>query len=464
LVTAECLSNTGILPALACPKNGDLPATPSPTTASTSPYDYVTTVVYPDCAVGKSGTPHFPDDLCGTNFNTLAGGDWSEACTNEVCYGVPLYRQLLTTNNTTTITREGRAWIDKGCNLSANRTKDACRWPFVRMGGQSTYQRSTMTLNNNVYYLDTSVNSAQQKNEQFFPTSNGNPRSFNVFKKDQKYYVFLLFSKPSTTQTYQIYVGPNFNLANDLKAVRADLTNAPIGSFTDLGSYTSTGWPKAWGTPHYNDSVACANVKTDDKGPVKDCYILQITLDMKDQTDLTLKPKNGLCLPVGFCRSTDGYGDFGSEHAFNKAFVVSNTTPGITPTGDGNGTCGCKPVAERTDPMFIANPQLANECQRTCKTWAVRDVDFPPLGPLGFSFVLRYDPEAANNKGLLWRPQPQYYLDDDHKTDWLSTVFANSAVPPDGAAGNKPGTGDCAYKLLPGTASCPMPTTTPDVP
>src|SRR5262249_1709619 len=206
----------------------------TPTTASTSPYDYVTTVVYPDCAVGKKKGdtfPHFPDDLCGTVFPTQAGGDWSEACTNETCYGVPLYRQLLTsTNGTTTIDREGRAWLDKKCNQSANRILDICRWPFVRMGGQSTYQRSTMTLNNNVYYLDTSVNSKQQATEQFFPKTNGNPRSFNVFKKGEKYYVFLLYSKPSTSQTYQIYVGPNFNLVNDLKAVRADLTNAPIGS------------------------------------------------------------------------------------------------------------------------------------------------------------------------------------------------------------------------------------------
>ena len=34
------------------------------------------------------------------------------------------------------------------------------------------------------------------------------PRSVNVFLKGQTYYMFFLFAKPATKQTYQIYVGP----------------------------------------------------------------------------------------------------------------------------------------------------------------------------------------------------------------------------------------------------------------
>ena len=50
--TAECLSNIGVTGALACPVNKVLPKTPTPAGAKTSPYDYVTTVVFPECGIG----------------------------------------------------------------------------------------------------------------------------------------------------------------------------------------------------------------------------------------------------------------------------------------------------------------------------------------------------------------------------------------------------------------------------
>ena len=53
-----------------------------PGTANTSPYQYVSTVVFPDC--GSTATCAAGDD----NWN------WSEDCTNNTCYGVPLYREL----------------------------------------------------------------------------------------------------------------------------------------------------------------------------------------------------------------------------------------------------------------------------------------------------------------------------------------------------------------------------------
>jgi len=56
-------------------------------TARTSPYEYVTTVVYPGCAANVD----FP------TAQSQCGSAWALACTTPACYGVPLYRQYMTT-------------------------------------------------------------------------------------------------------------------------------------------------------------------------------------------------------------------------------------------------------------------------------------------------------------------------------------------------------------------------------
>ena len=88
------------------------------------------------------------------------------------------------------------------------------------MGGQSTYQRSSLTVNHGTYFLDTSVSKTRNAREAFTTTTicpvtsppkrtrPALPRSVNVFLKGQTYYMFFLFAKPATKQTYQIYVGP----------------------------------------------------------------------------------------------------------------------------------------------------------------------------------------------------------------------------------------------------------------
>ena len=453
LQTAECLSNLGISPTndkitpkLPCPDaSGKLPATPTPTTATTSPYDYVTTVVYPDCGVsddsglGLCGSARAPDKSFnndGKHFTSIEGrgGTWSKECSNPACYGVPLYRQFLTGDQAGT-TRETKTWIDKGCDRIENKTLAACRWPFVRMGGQSTFNRSSLTANHGTYYLDTSVTLDQQLTENFSNTKpcpteikedtpNCAPRSVNVFVKG-KYYMFFVFAKTATKQTYQIYVGPGFTVGtkapsdqtSDLHAVRADLTSRPVNKFTNVD------WPTAW-TVNYNNTEAC--------GAVPNCGILQITIDMKDQTDLELKPKNGLCLPSTFCKSADG--------------------------DTGEGPCGGNPEMKK-DPSVLANPDLFDEIDRTCKTWAVRDVDFPDDGPLGFSFQMHNDPDGES---LAHRPAPLIFptTPDAGKPDWL-TQFMRTATAPDGKdkETGKAGIGDCYYaKLL--TNTTPLPTDT----
>src|SRR5262249_31381317 len=138
---------------------------------------------------------------------------------------------------------EWTTWKAKGCNSNSNtdtKLRMDCRWPFVRMSGQKTFQRSTLTANHGTYYIDTTVSASIQNSENFTKQS---PRSVNVFKKDQTYYVFFLYAKTATKQTYQIFVGPpktqqnqtGFNFiakpgaldSSDLHAIRPTLNTMP---------------------------------------------------------------------------------------------------------------------------------------------------------------------------------------------------------------------------------------------
>ena len=78
-------------------------------TARTSPYDYVTTVVYPGCVEKGDCGGHCRidgkscaiDDNCAKIANkdnscNLEGAFWGGDCGSSFCYGVPLYRQFLT--------------------------------------------------------------------------------------------------------------------------------------------------------------------------------------------------------------------------------------------------------------------------------------------------------------------------------------------------------------------------------
>ena len=69
------------------------------------------------------------------------------------------------------------------------------------MAGQDTFQRSTLATNNGVYYMDTTIGADAQVKAQ--PARN----LLNVFMPDNVYYSFVLYAKPTTKQTYQIYVG-----------------------------------------------------------------------------------------------------------------------------------------------------------------------------------------------------------------------------------------------------------------
>src|SRR5262249_38812985 len=119
------------------------PECESDRTATTSPYEQVTTVVYPGCAGNNS---------CGSN--------WGKQCSNQGCYGVPLYRQLLTNEEKNKPT------------LIPNTTK-------IRMMGPAVFGRINLTANHGTYYISTTDSATQQ-------AAAGDK---NIFEKEKTYYV-----------------------------------------------------------------------------------------------------------------------------------------------------------------------------------------------------------------------------------------------------------------------------------
>jgi len=159
-------------------------------TAKTSPYEQVTSVVYPGCGVG-----------CDPNI-------WNPNCTSG-CYGVPLYRQYLTGPEKT---------------QADPNTK-------IRMMGPAIAGRINLTTNHAKYYISTTDGDAAQQSAALK----------NIFQANQSYYVFLVYAQPGTRQTYQLYVGPNNpNFENtNVKAVGANLATLNV-AFKDFD------WPAGW--------------------------------------------------------------------------------------------------------------------------------------------------------------------------------------------------------------------------
>ncbi|GJM15047.1 MAG: hypothetical protein DHS20C13_03740 [Thermodesulfobacteriota bacterium] len=182
----------------------------SEASAKTSPYEYVSTVVYPDCGV------------------TCNQAEWSANCTSG-CYGVPLLRQYLTG------------------------TEDLNSETEIRMQGPAIAGRINLTANNGLYYIDTTRNSVQQS----FPLK-------NIFKANQTYYTFFIFAKPEIKQTYQFYVGVDPSISETdpqiVQATAADIATLNVGFDTIPGfdTWDDTGWDR-----QYDNSTGILTVTVD---------------------------------------------------------------------------------------------------------------------------------------------------------------------------------------------------------
>jgi cell migration-inducing and hyaluronan-binding protein len=397
----ECRSNLGIDPATACKVT---PVAKETQTARTSPYDYVATAIAPQC----SQTPKKGQDYgrCGDGGGSGEGGIWSSECTNQRCYGVPLYRQYLVGDDQKK-TGEWTHWFGNECNDPQKQKLAQCRWPFMRMAGQNLYQRETLTANHGTYYLDTAVKIGTQQGE---PFSQPPQNDFNLFQEDQTYYMFFLYAKKETHQSYQIYVGKGFNTASMLKAVRGSLANAPV-IFSDYKD--GSGNPQ----PHPSWLTTPAN-------PVDGNGVLTVSIDFTGLTELDPSAAN-LCEPHSFCKA------------------VGNTCRTAL-AQDGSNS-----------PAVKANKDLWAEADAVCKTWAVKDLDCPAKGCLGFAFTLPHG-FKADDQGQAARPSPRPFpAAAKANPNWPQ--FHQTALPPDSDSKTASDPRSCYYAKLPTDLDPPAP-------
>jgi hypothetical protein len=261
---------------------------------------------------------------------TLNIPQWSKQCSNEQCYGVPMYRQGLLKNENTT--------------------------GPIRLAGQNTYNRSTLTPNNGIFYIDTTASDATQKKWSVATDE-------NVFQANTDYYLFMLFAKAKSAQTYQVYVGTPFDPNKDVWATRADIRTGPV----TFSPPNYVAWPLGWGRS-YNSATGVLTVTMNMGFP-----------DFATAYNNTFKEN---CQPSSFCTWTDGR--------------------------SGGGTCGCNTTGPFANECADRNKAGENVC-----AWSQKDVDCPSGGCYGFGFktgsTFVYDPpvnprpkQACFPKDAIW--------------------------------------------------------------
>jgi hypothetical protein len=257
VITAECASNV--------PASADTPAVPAATaTVNTSPYEYVTTAIFPACL--KNG-------LCA---------NWATQCGDQSCYGVPLYRQYLTDAEMT-------AW-------NANHAT----YPAIRMQGQGTGQRSNLTMNHGSYYLDTTV----PLDVQMAGNTGTNTKpvvNYNLFSAGQSYYVYLLYAKPSLTQKYSFYIGKGLQLSDAQALITAGIVNpfnGTVPAFLKPGDdgFPSDVTPNWIPLPDYDSNSG----------------VLTVTINLSNQASVFAKDEPKSCQPTTYC-SVHGDGSCGCK-------------------------------------------------------------------------------------------------------------------------------------------------------
>lgn len=300
----------------------------------TSPYEYVSTVVYPACV--KNGTCARPQNGADQRYND---GDWNRSCTNEDCYGIPLWRQ-----NRMPI-------ADHGMDRS------------IRMMGQQTGQRSSLTANHGTYYIDTAVSKNRQLSEDGCLRRNDpTPCVVNVFKPGESYYLFLIFAKPDTEQTYRFYVGENsdFDPAT-IQMVRARIGVNPIEFDESLGALPA-------GRAHWLN-----NDKATAKG------VVEVNLRMEDLprvTDLFEQGRKDKCQPRSFCTLNAQSQCVGVDRSHDSACAWAGADQDC-PAGGCFGIKFTLPSQFRTLEAGDPDPRPAAECVQPGLPWDI------PLRQLG---------------------------------------------------------------------------------
>jgi hypothetical protein len=188
----------------------------------------------------------------------------------------------------------------------------------IQMMGANLWQRSSLTADNGVYYIDTARGPESQKES---PLK-------NVFEADRTYYVFFVYAKETTNQTYQLWIGAN--QPADFAETNVFPTRVlPNVSHFEFREDPPPPWPSTW-MRAYDPATG----------------ILTVTVDMDFDAfrDELRRAERDFCLPPSFCELKDG-------------------------------ACRCK-----DDGPDAALCKDSNICGR----WAGKDIDWPDGGAYGF--------------------------------------------------------------------------------
>jgi hypothetical protein len=147
---------------------------------------------------------------------------------------------------------------------------DNTEHPGIRMMGQATGQRSTMSMSHGSYYVDTTVPAATQGYS-------------NVFQAGQTYWFYVLYAKPSLHQTYSMYIGKNLSENDAVALVQTGLMEPTHNVFTPgLGPDATSDWITA---KNYDPSTG----------------VLSIIIDLGEQSNVLTKDKVNFCQPTSYC-------------------------------------------------------------------------------------------------------------------------------------------------------------------
>ncbi len=328
-----------------------------PATAKTSPYEYLTAALYPECAL----TVPLPPPGIQPPLLQCADQSWGSTCSNPPgsgpgsgsCVGVPLYRQLLVSGET--------GGLDQA----------------KRMMGQNTFQRSGLTVNHGVYYVDTTVSKSTQ--------TKAGAESVNTFVPGGVYDLFFLYSKPDTQQIYKFYVGKNIPDSGGKTFAQENVKFGYVDISTSKYKFSIANGgalPKGWGS-QYNPGSGILTLTTNMSGLAAD-YNFN-TVVSGSEPPVTLGQQQ--CEPPTMCQWT------------------SNSN---------GGACQCNP-----DGPYYSLCSQKNPVGQTVCDWSVKDLDCGANGCPAFQVTFPSATYfAANDKSR--RPTPVKFgsAEDPSGFDW----------------------------------------------
>jgi cell migration-inducing and hyaluronan-binding protein len=345
------------------PANATANARVPPNTADTSPYEYVTASIYPECALSV------PDSKAPLRF--CEEKNWGSGCTTSdptqlnYCVGIPLFRQ----------------WLTDGETAGLDQQK--------RMMGQDTFQRSGLTANHGAYYIDTTVSKKTQG------ANHKNPAGFspNAFMAGRKYDLFFLYAKKTTAQTYTMFVGAN--LPGDFAKTHVqfgyvDITTAKYTFKEANDGKLPAGWSSVYTSSGTQNGIL--TLKVDMNALADDFDLTKIVPGTNPQQTLGQE----LCQPSAMCAwKVDGIKD----------------------------TCQCN-INDPANYLFDACHEKNAVGNDAICSWSTKDIDCPARGcpALRITMPVNFTPDDAADHH---RPPPGFFSSDpNYQTAW-NVPFVN---------------------------------------